>query len=315
MVIILNRTFYLLSCSLSVILGIFVAEYVINSDFKTVSVSGITRSTIENYIELTGEVKEINKREIKIDYPVEIKKIYVDIGEKVKKGQKIAEIDKESLLTKFEFAMAESSSKDNYENIITSLKYYPEIIESPINGVVSDILISEGETCAMDIPVFIVTDLENLVVRTKIKSDRLSNINLGQKALICLKDNTVTGKISKIYPSAEKDINENLSSVSFEITPDDSKNLICGTVVDVKIANETLEDIVVVPFDSVMFDESMPYVYINKSGYAVKRQVITGKEFETTIEIKAGLSEKDKLILNPRKYNLKNGDKISDGDI
>ena len=68
----------------------------------------------------------------------------------------------------------------------------------------------------------------------------------------------------------------------------------------------------IIPFDSVMLDEATPYVFINRYGYAVKRYVNLGEEYETDVEVLSGLNADEKLILNPKIQELKEGDKLSE---
>lgn len=310
----MKKAIIIICTAVSVICGVLIAEYMINSDFKDVDTTTVSTSTVEDFIELTGEVKEVNKRELKYDFPVGISKLYVDIGSKVEAGARLADFDKSSLLNKFEIAKLNSSDSKSFENVIASLKSAPESLYSPIKGVVSEVYCKEGADIFSDKPLIVITDTENLVVRAKVSSDSFSEIYLGQKALIYSDEYAVPGEVSKIYPTATKSESDGLSWISFEITPEESKNLKCGTAVDLKVCSATYENVVIIPFDSVMFDEEYPYVYVNVSGYAVKKRVVLGKEFDTSVEIKSGLSVDDKLVMSPKKYNIKNGDKLSDGE-
>lgn len=311
----MKKIFFLLIISFSIISGLLVAEYMINSGFKDVDVENVIATTVEDYIELTGEVTEQNKREIKLDFPLKITKLYAEVGDKVKAGQKLADTDNTSLLKKLELAMVESLNPESFVNIISTVKYQNKEILSPINGVISSVNINEGDAATPDQPVITVTDTENLKVRSKISENSFREIYIGQNVLIYSDNSMINGKITKIYPVAQKIEGDKLSFVAFEITPDSCEDLTCGTVVQLKLCSEIFENVVVIPFESVMFDEEHPYVYVNVSGYAVKKRVVLGKEFETTVQIKEGLSEKDKLVINPKKYNLKNGDKLSDGEL
>ncbi len=310
----MKKVILLLLISIFVISGVLVADYVINSGFKTVKVQSVFTTTVEDYVELSGEVTEEIKREIKADFPLEITAMYAEVGDKVTKGQKLAELDDASLINKLEFSMIESNAPESFESIISQVRHLDKSIYSPIDGVISYVGYQEGDTIAIEKSLFTVTDTENLKVRSKISSDIINEIYLNQKVIIYSENEAINGKISKIYPVAEKTDLNNLSFIAFEITPENSDKLTCGTVVEIKLLNEVFNDVIVIPFDSVMFDDEYPYVYVEVSGYAVKKRVVIGKEFETTVEIKEGLSRNDKLLTEPKKYNIKNGDKITYGE-
>lgn len=310
----MKKTFLILIISVAVISGILTAEYAINSGFKDVRTEAVSKTTMESYIELTGDVIETNKREIKVEFPFVLSRLYVSVGDEVSKGEKLAVLDKEPMLKKLELAMAEASAPDSFESVIATVKSYKDEITSPIKGVISQLNCTEGGEISAERPVIVIKDTENLIVRTKIPSDGFKEIYLNQKVIIYSDTSAVNGKITKIYPTAEKSEGDSRSFVAFEITPESCEDLTCGAAVDLKLCSEVFEDVVVIPFDSVMFDEEYPYVYVNISGYAVKRRVVLGKEFETTVEIKEGLSENDRLVLSPKSSNIKNGDKLSDGE-
>lgn len=299
--------------SISVIFGIMLADYIINNSFKSVDTKTVSKTSKENYIELKGVVKEINKREIKLNYPLTIKKLYVSVGDKVNQGQKLADINKNNFIKKMYLAQANSSSPSSFDNIILDILNHDDYIYSPINGIVSNIYVNEGSDCSIEFPVIEITDTENVIIKSRIKSGSLTEIHLNQSVYIITDEITLKGSISKIYPIAYE--NEDKSSyVNFDIVPEKSANLICGSSVNIKIIKELFDNILVVPYDSVVYDNNIPYVYVDESGYAVKRRVVLGNEFDTSVEIKSGLSEKDRIILEPLKYNLNNGDKLSDGE-
>lgn len=309
----MKRVLITIFASVSVILGIMTADYIINNNFKSVNSIVVSKTSKENYIELKGSVKEINKREIKLNYPFTVKKLYVSVGDKVNRGQKLADMDKNSFIKKMYLAQANSSQPKSFDNIILDVLNHEENIFSPIQGVVSNIYVNEGSDCTIDFPVIEITDTENVIIKSRIKSGSLTEIYLNQPVYIITGEMSLKGYISKIYPLAYE--NEDKSCyINFDIIPEKSENLICGSSVDIKIIKELFDNIMVIPFDSVVYENDIPYVFVEESGYAVKKRVILGNEFDTSVEIKSGLSEKDRIILEPLKYNLNNGDKLSDGD-
>ena len=165
---IMKRAVIAIVISLVVVCGMMVAEFIINSDFIDVDTVSVATSTIEDYIELTGDVKERNKQEIRYDFPVNISKIFVEVGEEVSKGEKLMSLDKTSLMNRFEMAKAESSDSETYDKLISSLEHSPESICSPIDGVVSELYVSENSEVPLNSPVITITDMENLVIRSKI---------------------------------------------------------------------------------------------------------------------------------------------------
>lgn len=306
----MKKIIFLTLISLVAVIGVSVSEYVINGSFTDVETITVSKTSVNSYTTANGEVKDGGKREINSEFPFTVKKIYVSNGDTVSAGQKIADISYEKIINKFAVASAEFGKNKEYESLIRLVENKPESVEAPIDGVVSGINCLEGNDFPADKAAFIITNTEDHYVRIKLDIDKLNEIYNGQKAYIYQNDNVVKGKVSKIYPIIQNESNENLNTITADITPDEGSTLICGMKAEVKLVNEPYKDIILVPFDAIMYDDDTPYVYINSYGYAVKRYITTGKEFETDAEVVSGLETADKIILNPRQKNIKEGLKV-----
>lgn len=295
-----------------ILLSFAVADYVVNKDFTVVKIQNVTSEKKYKYIKADGVVSELNNRDITIEYPFKTEKIYVKVGDSVIKNQKLIMLDKDYLKNKavFEWHL----EGDALNNIIAGIDNHNSYIESPINGVITSINTKEGAILSTLNPVISVSDLENLIISSFIPESIISNIYQGQNVQISGKafEGIIDGKVIKIYPTAEK--NDNNAAQTFirvDIHPEKNNFLKPGINVELEFEKSLTDNSLIIPFDSVMFDENNPYVYINRMGYAVKKYVNLGEEFETDVEILDGISENDMLILNPKIKNLKNGSKLS----
>ena len=275
----MKKTIITLVLSFSLILGIMIADYMVNNNFVMANTEKVKVTEIKKYISALGVCHEQNKREIKIDMPFVVEDIYANVGDYIKKGQKIATLNKESLKSKLEYQSVTVSSVNN-NSLIAKINNYNTEILSPISGMVTKINVTKGSEINPSVPVMVVSDLENMVIKSSVKEDDIKDIYVGQ--------NFVTvDVVAKNYDNIRPQTNLNLEFEDF-----------------------TKKNAVIIPFDSVMFDEDKPYVYINNMGYAAKRYVKLGEEYDIDVEILGGVNEGDNLILNPKFLKIKEGDKL-----
>lgn len=300
--------------SSTLILSFAVADYVVNSDFAVVKTKTVAKQTVVKYIKANGTVKEQNKREISVELPFRIDEIYIEVGDEVSKDEKLLRLNKEILKNKMELDLSYKSETN--DNLIAKIENYNNYVTSPINGIVTKIDVKEGDTVNINSPVAVISDLDNLLIKAQVPENLIADIFLGQKVIVKGKSFTgqIEGSVSKIYPIAEK--NNDYTSQSYitvDVKSDGLKNLKPETSVSLEFEKENKGASIIVPFDSVMFDEETPYVFINKYGYAVKRYVNLGEEYETDVEILNGISTDDDLILNPKSQKIIHGNKIVKG--
>ena len=272
----------------------------------------ITKNQIKRYINATGTCFEQNKREIRVDLPFVVDKIYVNVGDKITKGQKLLSLSKDSLLNKLQMQNLTSSSDSN-DNLIAKINNFNKDVTSPIDGIVTKLNISDGSLINTNLPVMVVSDLENLIIKASVPESIIGEIFIGQKARINGEylDKEVAGEVVKIHPVAEKkELNTSQSFVIVDVVAENYKNIRPQTSLKIEFEKKLNSDSIVIPFDSVMFDEENPYVFINNLGYAVKRYVNLGEEFDIDVEVLSGVNSGDKLIVNPKYEKICEGDKL-----
>ncbi|MBE7029231.1 MAG: HlyD family efflux transporter periplasmic adaptor subunit [Ruminococcaceae bacterium] len=308
----MKKTIITLVLSFSLILGIMIADYMVNNNFVMANTEKVKVTEIKKYISALGVCHEQNKREIKIDMPFVVEDIYANVGDYIKKGQKIATLNKESLKSKLEYQSVTVSSVNN-NSLIAKINNYNTEILSPISGIVTKINVTKGSEINPSVPVMVVSDLENMVIKSSVKEEDIKDIYVGQKVIISGNSfvGDVEGEVIKIYPLAEKSNTLNGENfVTVDVVAKNYDNIRPQTNLNLEFEDFTKKNAVIIPFDSVMFDEDKPYVYINNMGYAAKRYVKLGEEYDIDVEILGGVNEGDNLILNPKFLKIKEGDKL-----
>lgn len=285
----------------------------------------------------TGSVKPQIGAEVRVGARIsgKVERLHANIGDKVTKGQVVAELEKADLLAvvnqrraeldltekelvrqvdllKQDFTSKQARdqaharrevAKAVLENAEVQLSY--ATITAPIGGVIASVSTQEGETVAagLNAPTFVtIIDLGRLQVDTFVDEVDIGKVRTGQKAVFTVDAfpaREFEGKASAIYPEAL--IQENVVNydVVVEITSDYTGLLRPEMTASVTIFQETREGVLVAPVKAVKRDKGKPVVSVMKAGRMEARPVKTGSKDGEWIEIVSGVAEGEVLFLEP----------------
>ena len=260
--------------------------------------------------------------------PGKIEKIYVEIGDRVSKGQVIATMDRTNLESarinianlETNFKRLEELKKTNtiadqqydevkaaYESAKVSYQFLLDNTElkAPFNGVISGKYFENGEnfsgapnTRAGKSALVTIVQINKLKALIGISASYFPQIKKDMKANISCDiypDKTFEGEVYNIYPT----IDEATKTFTVEIkinNPD--LNLRPGMFATIQI-NLGEGKAILVPTIALIKQTGTNdmYLFINKNNIAVKQAVITGRLFDDKTEIFKGISEGDKIIV------------------
>jgi multidrug efflux pump subunit AcrA (membrane-fusion protein) len=144
-------------------------------------------------------------------------------------------------------------------------------------------------------------------VEIKIHETWIDKIEPNQPAKITIAafpDKTFTGKVLKKAPLADPkhwsnpDLKVYTTDVSIDGTHDSLKTGMTGKV---EVTIDELHDVLYVPIQSVVTVEEAKICYVMASR-AERREVETGLFNDDFVEIKSGLTEGEKVLLNPPRW-------------
>ncbi len=142
-------------------------------------------------------------------------------------------------------------------------------------------------------------------VEIKVHETWIDKVQPEQQAKITVAafpDETFTGKVLKKAPLADPEdwINPDhkvyTTDVSIDGTHDSLKT---GMTAKVEIMIEELEEVIIVPVQTVISRGGKKFCYVLASQEAEPREVETGGFNNDFVEIKSGLLEGEKVLLNP----------------
>lgn len=161
-------------------------------------------------------------------------------------------------------------------------------------------------------PAIAIADLTDLQVTINLSKSDAPLVEKGQTAVLTTGEESFNGTVSHIDPVASTTTSQTgtltavKSIISFDTPPE---NLFVGFDIDVAINTNTAENVLAIPIEALLYNEdNKPYVYVVENGKAIVRQIETGIQSSTHVEVKDGLELDDSIILSP-------DDTINDGTL
>lgn len=283
----------------------------------------------------TSTVQAYVKNNIAPQSGSRIKKINVEVGDFVKKGQVLAEMDQIQLqqaelqmknkeleynrLKKLHEAgglsqsdldaieLAYQVSKTTYENLLEN-----SVLLSPISGVVTARNYDVGDMYAMSAPVFTVEQIVPVKLLVGISESDYSKVNKGDSVEItadAIPGVTFYGRITRIYPT----IDPATRTFTVEVVVENNyKSLRPGMFARVTIKFGSNES-VVIPDVAVVKQQGSGerFVYVvNEDGTVSYVKVVLGRRMGAEYEVLEGLVD-GATIVTGGQIRLKDGVKVS----
>lgn len=183
-------------------------------------------------------------------------------------------------------------------------------ITSPINGILLDKYIEEGNYVNPGQKVVRVGDMSKIEVIVSLTAEELSFVKLGQNVQIEAPGGIkTTGKITKVMAA----LDPQTKKIDVKIViPNKDNKFVAGMFADVKFT-EAQKDAagIFVPFKSIIFESDGAYVYIIENNKAIEKAVKLGQISGNELEIIDGLSLGDKVITQGSKL-VDEGDYVTD---
>ena len=300
----------------------------------TVSVEQVFVREVPQDAVYTSTVQAYVKNNIAPQTAGRITKINVEIGDFVKEGQILAEIDKAQLLqaqlqlqnqevelqrlkSLYEEGGLSQSDYDAMQLQYNVLKTQVEnlientTLRSPINGVVTARNYDVGDMYAMSAPLFTVEQIVPVKLLVGISETDYSKVKKGDSVEVkadAIPDKTFYGKISRIYPT----VDPATRTFTAEVKVDNNyKTLRPGMFVRATV-NFGTNNNVVIPDVAVVKQQGSGerFVYVlNDDNTVTYKKVVLGRRMGTEYEVLEGLQDGDKIVTGGQ-IRLKDGVKV-----
>jgi RND family efflux transporter MFP subunit len=294
-----------------------VAQEAPASQVKVVEVS---KQMVDQVTEFSGNIEPFVKNSISSTSSQRIEKIYVEVGNRVKKGQLLvqmesvnytqAKIQLENLkldLSRLE-ALYQSGgvAKQQYDQMATQVKVAEQSIAnldkntkllSPIDGIVTQRSFDNGDMVT-GMPILVVMQIQPVKILINISEEFFPKVKIGTPVKVMVdvyEDKSYSGKVSLIYPTIDPTTRTFQAQVSIgnsnlEIRP--------GMFARAKVDFGTKER-VVVPDMAVIKQAGTndKYVYVLDGDTVVYTKIELGKRVGNIYEVKSGLEPGQKVVV------------------
>jgi membrane fusion protein (multidrug efflux system) len=299
--------------------------------FKFVGLTNVSASEFNHFIRVQGKLDGDQNAAVFAEAPGTVSAKYADVGQKVVKGQILAQIDDkqyrsqlEGLEAQYQFALEmyekqkrlwdqkigsevqylqSKSTKESLDRQISSLNQQIEKfkIKSPISGTIEECNIKVGGVVTPDprLAAYRVVAFKNLKVSAEVSEAYSAKVQVGDRLIV-------------LFPDINKQVEARVDFVSQYINPvnrtflietnitDGIKDLKANMIAIVQINDYHSEKAVQVPMNVIQTDPTGSYVYVIRSkdryNAAYKQPVVIGNSYNGVAEVMKGLSNGDKVI-------------------
>jgi len=251
--------------------------------------------TIYSSVNTTGVVEPQNRLEVKPSISGRIEEILVYEGNRVNKGDVLA------LMSSTERAALIDAAQSRDEE---TLKYWQEVykqtpILSPIAGEVIVRSVEPGQTVTTSDSVLVLSD--RLIISAQFDETDVGKVRVNQKAIITLDaypEVTIRGVVNHI--AYESELVNNVTIYDVDILPEEIPDFLrSGMSANVEVIENEKNNILIIPQIALVQQGNTFCVNIKdkKNDKVIKREVTTGINDGTNIEITSGLTRDDLIAL------------------
>ena len=299
--------------------------------FKFVGLKPVTSDKFDHFIRVQGKLDGDQNAAVFAEAPGTVSSKFADVGQKVVKGQVLAQIDDQQyrtqmqgLETQYKFAsdlydkqkrlwdqkigsevqyMQSKTNKESLEKQISSLRQQVDKfkIKSPIDGTIEECNIKVGGVVSPDprLAAYRVVAFKNLKVSAEVSEAYSSKVRVGDNLLVT-------------FPDINKSFDAKVNFVSKYINPtnrtfmmetkllDGINDLKANMLAIIQINDYHTDNAVQVPMNVVQTDLAGSYVYVirskDKYNAAYKQPVVLGNSYNGVAEVLQGLKIGDKII-------------------
>jgi RND family efflux transporter MFP subunit len=287
-----------------------------------VKVQQVVARDVKQIYEFTATVEPIVKNNINPTTPGRIRQIFVEVGDKVVKGQRLAQMDAVNLVnseTQIEnfkriynrvselYAVGGASQQelDNARLQLTlaetNLKTLQEntLLLSPISGIVSARNYDDGDMYNGQQPILTVMQINPVLLKINVSETFFSMVKPGMKVDVTLdvyEKESFKGKVSLVYPT----IDERTRTFGVEIKLDNPNSKVRpGMFARVNINFGAINRIVV-PDQAIIKQagSGARFVYLLEGDKVSYKQIELGRRIDTEYELISGIESGAEVVVS-----------------
>jgi RND family efflux transporter MFP subunit len=219
--------------------------------------------------------------------------------------------------TREEIEMAKANAdamKAQYE--LAELQFQNSEVETPVSGVVAKVLVEEGNMVGTSTPLMAVVQDNPMYAEIPVPEQyygqiaaATENMTARVKPVAYPDHDPFPGRVTAVSPVIEA----KSRTFTLEVAVENPESLLKpGMYVNVELVLGKSEDTLMVPESSLVFRDDRQVVFVVTEGasyHAEMREVIVGIRQDGRVEIKSGISARDRIIVKGNAF-LEDGQKV-----
>lgn len=311
---------------------------------KIVGLSEITVAPFRHYIDLQGKVDANESVMATAKMPGSLKRVLVNNGDNVQKGQLLAEIDDAVMVkslaelegqlatatdiynrqkslwdqkigTEVAFIQAKNG-KESLERSISTIKeqWGMTKIYAPQSGTVDLVMLKQGQAIAPGVPLCNILNLTNLKIKGEVTEAYAAKVRKGDQVQVFFPD--LNKEITTRVTYVSKSINPMTRTFVVECAlPSTKDGYSANQVAVMKIVDYQSPDAISIPVNLIQTAEDGDFVMIaektgEKQATAKKMSVKQGQNYNGQVEILSGLKKGD-WVISTGFQDVNNGENIA----
>lgn len=278
----------------------------------------------------SGTVRAEGNTELAFGTVGRVKEVNVKLGDAVKAGQVLAQVENDDLKSRLQSTLEEyersqrlsksdamsqsgvTQARASYDAAVTA--YEKSLIKAPYDGIVAELNLEVGElsqiTAVIPQAPIRVVDVKPRYVRAEIDEVDLPKVKVGLPArvkVLAIRKEPFAARVRKVIPFVSSTREQDRTS---EIELDiDSEGLLlpAGASADIEVITETKDDVLTITSRALLGRGRDRYVYVLEGSRLAKRPVQVGIYGYTVSEVVSGLSPSDEIVLPSDKFELTDG--------
>lgn len=209
------------------------------------------------------------------------------------------------------------SAREKLKN--ARLSYADTEIRSPIDGIVLEKLVEEGQIISSGISastggtiIMTIGDMDKLISLAEVDEVDIGKLEIGQQTSIqvdAYEGKSFQGILSHISPKGENKSNVTVFSIEVNIIDQDKHLLKAGMTNTAQIIYADKQNIITIPSTALLNGKRRQFVLIKQGDDYIRKQVLSGLNDYQQVEITDGLEAGDTIYYTTKKIQRSNSQK------
>lgn len=290
----------------------------------------VRKGDLAQTVSVTGTIVSHGETDLNFKSAGRIVSLDVKVGDNVKKGEKIAQLERGTLSDALAQARADVRvQKETYENMREHKNLFTKdqrdaqkaviekaeaalsavmtqidetVLSAPADGIISKVNYKKGEVTTVALPVAILSGENDLELETNVPESDIVKVAVGQKATVTLdafsSDEKLEAEIIEIEPSST--VIQDVVYYKVRLKLFDDPRFRNGMSADIDIKTAESKNVLMVPLRAVKTEGGQKFVEVlkdGKTGTTERKNVTVGLDGDDgMVEIESGISEGEKVV-------------------